>query len=264
MNLLLQSMKLILAIVWTSISFNLYSLPIEAQTNTPRPKPRINNASSKKQFQSRGIPPLPKGAGPRNPCSAMEAGVTALMPVTVEPSKTPGKSSEYWGGYTTQGHPTFWFYVPYAPKNIQPGTSIFTLFNRKNLTEYKANLVITGTPGIVSVSLPNEVEIKPGEWYESQLFLKVSCDNKFAPQTDFASGWVRRDSLITPIKPNSTTQQQLEIYLKDEMWFDALGILAEMKRENTKNQLWDETLKSIGLETIAGKRIVNCCTTRNQ
>jgi Domain of Unknown Function (DUF928) len=275
MNLPFKSVKIALAITWTLISILILPVSIEAQTNTPtlkpsnKPnpnsptKPKLTNQSNNWRRKS-PPPPDTKTAGPgRGGCPNMQNKLTSLIPIFREPdTEYLGKYIEHSEGYTTTEHPSFWFYVPYAADNII--SSNFVLFNEKGLIEYKTYLPKTGTPGIIKVSLPEKVKLKIGKWYKSKLHLQVYCDKGLPPQEDETAGWVRRDAISTTINPDLPMQQKLAIYVKENMWFDALEILGELKCKDPKNQDWNQSLKSAGLEVIANEQIVNSCTSKNK
>lgn len=270
MNLPFNLVKFVFGITWTLSSFAIFPALIYAQTNQSKPNSQSgSNHQTKptkktrtKQWASRGTPPDKKPAGPRGPCDATSKQLTALVPINYDIDAITGKPiidkdikhieqpvREYRGSYTSKERPTFLFYVPYKSENIK-----VSKFFLEGLTTYQADISITGTPGIVKVSIPNNKEpLKIGEWHQFRLYLEVDCDENLPPQMRETYGYVRRDVLKTTIKPNLLPQKKFDIYVKEEMWFDALEILADTS--NTNDERWKQLLNSAGLEKIAGEPI---------
>ncbi|MEI2579875.1 DUF928 domain-containing protein [Scytonema sp. PRP1] len=269
MSLPFKLITVVSASTWTLISVVICPLSIHAQTNTltsnPNKKPNPNNQTKPRQTNQsktwKRKQPAPSGpsAGPsRGGCPNMQKKLTSLIPVFQEPdTRYPGKYIEHSEGYTVAERPSFWFYIPYTPDQIV--SSEFILSNQKGLN--KAYVLITGTPGIIKVSLPDKVKLTIGEWYESKLKLTVFCSNGL--QEDETAGWVRRDAIRTTINPNLPLQQQLAIYINENMWFDALESVAKLKYKDPKNQDWNQFLKSAGLEAIINEPVIDCCTPKN-
>ncbi|MDJ0616525.1 MAG: DUF928 domain-containing protein [Calothrix sp. MO_192.B10] len=263
MNLPFYLVKFIFGITWTLSSFAIFPALIYAQTNQSKPNNQSgSNRQTKptkktrsKKWANRGTPPGKKPAGPRGPCDATSKQLTALVPINYDIDPLTGKpiedpitklpSREYRGSYTSKERPTFLFYVPYKSEDIK-----VSKFFLEGLTTYQADISITGTPGIVKVSIPNEKEpLKIGNWYEFRLYLELDCNENLPPQMRETYGYVRRDVLKTTIKPNLLPQKKFDIYVKEEMWFDALEILANAS--NINNGRWKKLLNSAGLEEIA-------------
>ncbi|BDA70121.1 hypothetical protein CAL7716_042870 [Calothrix sp. PCC 7716] len=189
----------------------------------------------------------PKGtvpAGSRRGCPQTQKPLTALVPVT----KFSDNTELRWG-LTTQDHPTFWFYVPYESKSVQ--TAKFSLRDRTNRTLYETNITLTGTPGVINVSLPSEApRLENNQWYRLYLFINISCAPNTPYQKDFAEAWVKRETLTPALSSElekASIQQKANIYAKNGIWFDAITTVAEERRQNSNDKQWNNLLQSAGL-----------------
>ncbi|RUT10223.1 hypothetical protein DSM106972_007180 [Dulcicalothrix desertica PCC 7102] len=189
----------------------------------------------------------PKGtvpAGSRRGCPQTQKPLTALVPVT----KFSDNTELRWG-LTTQDHPTFWFYIPYESKSVQ--TAKFSLRDRTNSTLYETDIKLTGTPGVINVSLPKEAPLlSNNQWYRLYLFINISCAPNTPYQKDFAEAWITRETLAPALSSElekATIQQKANIYAKNGIWYDAITTVAEIRRQNPQDKKWDNLLKSAGL-----------------
>jgi Domain of Unknown Function (DUF928) len=189
----------------------------------------------------------PKGtvpAGSRRGCPQTQKPLTALVPVTQFSDNTQLR----WG-LTTQNHPTFWFYVPYESKSVK--TAKFSLRDRTNRALYETNVTLTGTPGVISVSLPSTApQLENNQWYRLYLFINISCAPNTPYQKDFAEAWVKREVLTSALSSEiekATTLQKANLYAKNSIWYDAITTVAELRRQNPKDAEWNNLLQSGGL-----------------
>jgi len=199
--------------------------------------------------------------GDRSCRLVIQEPLTALMPVTEEADGTQLR----WG-LTTKEHPTFWFYVPYESKSIR--SAKFSLRNQAKQTVYETPITLTGTPGVISISLPSTAPpLEINEWYQSYLFVDISCAPDAPLEKDYAQGWVKRQELTPALKSEldqaTTPRQRAILYAKDGIWYEAVTTLAEVRRTDSKDDAWTKLLQSVGLDAIASEPIVNCCTPEN-
>ena len=103
---------------------------------------RIKNFTNIFRFvlPSGGAPGKRKDAASRD-CPVTAKPLTALVPRTNI-------------GLTISERPNFWFYMPYQPTSP---TEFILLDNKKNLV-YKTTFEVKNTPGIINISLPQNVE----------------------------------------------------------------------------------------------------------
>ncbi len=182
-------------------------------------------------------------AGSRGPCPDIQQPLTPLVLVTQESADS---DQQLRWGFTTQEHPTFGFYVPYAPESIR--SAKFSLQTRRGETVYEMPLSLTEIPGVISIVLPTTAAgLKKGEWYRSFLHVDVYCTPTTPAQKDSTFAWVKRkdvDSRLGELLGTATREEQAILYAQHGFSFEALMILAEGKNQ----QEWDDLLRFLGLE----------------
>ncbi len=264
MNKSLKPLKLTFAISLLSLGFTpIYLQPADSRTLMQRTglkrseELRLVQSSSPSPDQGAPEPSGTPPGGDRNPCPGIPKPLTALVPVT---KKTDG--SELRLGKTIQAHPTFWFYVPYESKSIK--SAKFSLRDDDGITIYDIPLNITGTPGVISASLPStKPSLEIGKYYQYYLSIEVYCTPNSPLETENVQGWVRREKLSTTLESQlagATPQQQAKLYAENKFWYEALRVLAELKTANQMNDEWANLLRSNTLEAIATESLVKCCT----
>lgn len=174
-------------------------------------------------------------------CKRTDKPLTALVPEN-------GK------GLTTAEHPSFWFYIPYAPKDIH--SIEFSLHDRNETTTlYRTSFPLNKTPGVIRIPLPPSPEhsLKLNESYHWRFI--VNCDRKATPEDNiFLDGWVTR------VQPSPNLQNQV-------LWYDALTDLAKRYLREPQNaelkKAWTELLKAVGLEELAQAPLVSAVSDTN-
>ena len=179
-------------------------------------------------------------------------------------ASTPG--TQYVLGLTTVEHPTFWFYVPYAPKNIN--SVKFVLLDEKDnlVTKEPIPISLSNTPGVISVSLPKtERPLLIGQYYH--WYFLIDCNPQSRSDDVAVEGLVQRiapkDELIRRLQ-TATPGQRVALYAQAGIWQDAVTTLGELKRAKPQDPVlaadWKDLLESVGLEDIATEAIAPCCT----
>jgi hypothetical protein len=207
------------------------------------PAPREAQPSS--QIMA-GLPPPPDTGTPdgqRTPggtrpeltvaCKQTEQPLTALIP----------KNGR---GLTTAEYPLFWFYIPYAPKDVH--SIEFSVHNRDETTTlYRTSLQLTKAPGVIGVPLPPSAEnaLKLNQSYHWYLIVNCQPTETFENHL-VLDGWVTR------------VQQSPDF---DVIWYDELTSLAKRylsEPQNTKvKNAWAELLRSVGLEGLTQAPLIN-------
>ncbi len=227
----------------------------------PGIKPVVNPSSFqlalKFSLPSRGAPGSRsrKGAGVRGSCPPLanpEEELTALVPGTNL-------------GLTVSERPTFWFYVPYSSNNHLAVE--FSLQDRdgKNLL-YPQNFPLAGTPGIVSIPLPETVSpLEVGKLYHWRFTVICDPSNRLDDLT--VEGGVERSLLTPELKSRlekATPRERIAIYAENGLWFDALTNLVELRRTKPQDEAlqqdWADLWREVRLEFITNKPIVPCCS----
>jgi hypothetical protein len=211
---------------------------------TPPPPPDI------------GKPQTTTGGGSRGECDfegepkqlteTEKQGLTALVP------------SSGWG-LTTSAHPTFWFYVS---DSRQLPAEFVLQDEATEETIYQTPLTVTGTPGVISISLPSTVApLEIGKRY--RWGIELLCNPQ---KTIFVEGLVQRVELSPDLKSQlkkATPQQRLALYAKEGFWYDALMVASELYRIDSQNANWATLLNNVGLDAIATQPLVDCCEIQN-
>lgn len=139
-------------------------------------------------------------------------------------------------GLSTRTNPTLWFYVPYAPTDLESAQFLLVNLDGKK-TLYQTPVQFSNTPGVVSIALPPGT-IAPDQsvrWY-----LRVNCKGNTKPKPDLQlNGWITRVPATTP-----------------NPWYDQLDQLAQRRLAqplDPKLQAdWQALLKTVKLEPLAG------------
>ncbi|MBD2519502.1 DUF928 domain-containing protein [Nostoc sp. FACHB-973] len=212
--------------------------------NTPPPPDDIDAPGNRSAGGKRGCEIIGNQSA-----GVKEKQLTALVPVYEQ------KDSAFVWGLTTTSHPTLWFYVPYLPKvNAE-----FALQDETRKIVYQTPISLSGTPGIVSISLPSTTPLleigKRYHWY-----LNIYCQPQQPPI--FIHGWIQKKALNSAVQnlvEKATPQKRVTIYANNGYWYDALTTAAELRRQDPKNTEWTNLLQTVGLADIATEPLVECC-----
>lgn len=189
-----------------------------------------------------GIPGRREGGGTRGDCLNSEQPLMALMPET-----------SY--GETVSAYPTFSWFVP----NVPAKAAEFVLYDEAGNEVYYTTFRVTGTSGILSISLPETADLQPlevGQNYE--WVFSLVCDEQDRSGDLFTTGWLRR------VEGDATLQQQLStvdvsdranVYAQAGLWYDALAELTAQYRAHPNDAAiasqWTQLLDSVGLAPFA-------------
>lgn len=161
---------------------------------------------------------------------------------------------------TVEERPTFWFFVPYKSNEAAKGEFVWQ--NEANNDVYRTSFSLSGTPGIVSVSLPSTVSLEVNKSYQS--YFKVYCSQQNLSNPVFVHGWVQRvvvkPDLEQLLKAAVSARSRVAIYAENGIWYSALTELAKLRQSEPKNTVfandWANLLRDVGLENLAQKPIV--------
>ena len=202
-------------------------------------------------FSQDGRPKDTAGGASRNGCQVKDSlTLTALMPETSVAK-------------TLAADPTFWFYVPHAL--TAKHTIEFVLKNDRDDYVYQTKFVEKISPGIVSLSLPPTVTLKVDRDYD--WYFLIHCTPQNNKRFAYVNGTIRR------VKPNltnklktTTPEERLFFYATEKLWYDAVTNLAQRAIANPQNKSlkndWHTLLQSVGLEKLAEKPFIPCCSAR--
>ncbi|MEH1966083.1 DUF928 domain-containing protein [Nostoc sp.] len=251
MNLDIRQLKLAFVISLVSLCFT----PVQAQPvkseilaswifNAPPPPDDINAPGNRVGGGKRGCENIDKQL-----TTSKEKLLTALVPVYQFPN------AELVFGLTITSHPTFWFYVP----DVTTVSTEFVLQNEAGQTVYQRPVSLSGTPGVVSISLPStasSLEIgKRYHWY-----FNIYCHQQQPPV--FVDGWIKRvepNAVLKSQLETATPKQRVALYATNGIWYESLTASAELRHIDPKRTDWTTMLQAVGLNDIASEPIVNCC-----
>jgi hypothetical protein len=228
------------------------------------------------QFAVRGeqTPPLQPGkpdtesGGPRfiQPIEDMDAPPTARVrsvrggcgssnQVSVTPLVPKNKI-----GWTVSDYPTFFFYLPQTDSELAE----FILEDESGNQIYQQELTIKNLSGVIGVSIPANTNVPPLEVGKSYTWkFTVVCDAQDRSSDQLESGIVRRVELSPDILSElekADPRLKTFIYAEKGIWQDALSNLAEARRANPNDPVfqtdWESLLDSVTLGEIAKEPIV--------
>lgn len=164
------------------------------------------------------------------------------------------------GGLTVADRPTFFVYVP----ETSAKTVLFVLKDETETEDYyyQKTIPIARTAGIISVKLPSDAPaMEIGKRYRWSFVLL--CGGDLRPDSPGIEGQIQRvaenPALSNQLK-NSSLLERAALYGKDGLWYDTLTSLAELRRsqpqDTTLAATWEDLLKSVGLEAIATKPLL--------
>ncbi|HBB35429.1 MAG TPA: hypothetical protein DDZ80_12255 [Cyanobacteria bacterium UBA8803] len=194
--------------------------------------------------------------GPRE-CAGEMITVTSLLPKVNEEELAQKKQIEL--ETTVDPHPTFFVYV--SQTSVEEVN--FTLLNEKgNRVIHSQTLALPGRPGVISVTIPEDVELEVGQSYH--WLFAVQCDPMDSAGNVTVEGWVQRvalDENLTKELNQVPESDRPQVYAKYGLWTDTLSSLAQL-RENAPNnsQLredWQALLQSVGLQEIANEQLIS-------
>lgn len=284
MKTLFQLMKWTLPTVLILGGVIQYPLLVKAQTQVPKSSQQpasSNKPTSSPRNQSRPIfrwtkPPAGLstisgrsiGMGSRNLCPDVQIPLMALVPFKERDSTKNSSnksvsvtSMDVWG-LTTDERPSFLFYVPYT-KDIANASAEFVLQDSQENEVYKNAVSLPAKPGVIGVNLASTIApLEVGKTY--RWFFKVNCSGQESASIPiYVEGDVQRINLTSSLANQIATaqpQDKIAIYAENGIWFDALNLLAQLRKANPNNAYlasdWQSLLESIRLGNLAKAPLV--------
>jgi Domain of Unknown Function (DUF928) len=261
-----KGQKLLIILIPILLVMGLFSNTLadwKPRTPVGNPKPR--------QIRPGGIyirwnPPKDTGApgrrqvragGSRDSCSDLidsqknEIGsLTALVPDKIE-------------GKINYEKPKFLVYLPY--KSQQKYNYEFVLRDENEEEVYKVKTAIKPQPGIITISLPDNISLQRNQtysWTFAFIFAEANtnCNPSQIRSAELVEGAISLDknppntTLLNKFK-TATIEEKITIYTEQGWWYDALINLAELRRKypNDANikAAWIALLKAENLEELA-------------
>jgi hypothetical protein len=184
-----------------------------------------------------GLPGRRQGGGTRGDCLHGDAPLIALMPDTNF-------------GQTLDEYPTFYWYIPDVPAE----GAEFVLLDEQDNEVYVADYQLSGQPGLIRLSLPDQAGLPPLEVGQNyRWYFSLICDRLDRSGDLFTEGWVRRieDPDLTEQAADLSEGDRAVLYAESGIWYDTLNILAQMRRAQPDSlaihESWSIFLDSVGL-----------------
>ncbi|MEM9214196.1 MAG: DUF928 domain-containing protein [Cyanobacteria bacterium P01_F01_bin.150] len=255
---------------------------IEAETASPsqgtsiQTSPIIFNAPPP---PGRGAPRGRRvGGASRGNCLNYE-GLTALVPVTDNPTASASSPNQLTWGQTTATNPTLWFY---SPEGLIPEVPI-ELVVQDGTDQYIAatTLEVEAAAGIIAVQVLPNLETNAGTTAVSTVTLPVDdllpwtfsiyCDPERSTAFVSVKGAIQRVTMngVMPfsgevdVNDRKRSLSQARTYAAAGIWHDALTIVATLHHAHPTDAeidaAWTDLLQQIGLESLAAEPIQDCC-----
>lgn len=219
--------------------------------------PDVSTVKDTKLKQSNPPPP------PNNPGSSSAGGrrdSTACPQDAIAATTAPGLtalSPTTKPGITLAERPTLLVFVPKTSAKIAE----FSLRDRKGSGVYRTTLALTNTPGIISLSLPAPAPaLEVGKQYLWSF--AVICNPNERVDDRFVTGTVQRtefDSTRLRQIRQASPQEQVALYQKANVWYDALAVLFELQRTQPNdpniNAMWREAIQSGGINIMMNSKL---------
>ena len=168
-------------------------------------------------------------------CNTLNDGLRALIPV-----ENPV--------LTATAYPTFLFYIPFGAEEVQFGEFSLLLWPGEEVRHYQTRFTLPGSPGIVSVTLPETPTTALVEGQTYRWYFQLYCKDGDGIQPDLTlNGAVQRVALT----PERTLQIQAAT---PDIWYDALASVAHrlqsFPQDSQLQTQWRELLQLINAEDV--------------
>ena len=195
---------------------------------------------------SRGL----RGGAARGSCLSNSDSLKLILPPVVSQQA----DDKVYSVSTIAAHPKFFVYIP----KTSAQKAKFTLSSENENNPVEATFALTGTPGIVSFSLPaNAPSLEVGKTYKWSV--QIVCETGDGDQggNPIAEGEIERiqppDTLVNIEKV--APSQRPKFYAEAQIWYDSVTTLAELQYSNPQNLIlkedWEDLLNSVHLNTVA-------------
>jgi hypothetical protein len=194
------------------------------------------------------------GTSRRDGCPSLKTPVTAIVP-------GEEKNNKSFLGATVAEYPTFWVYLPELPTNLRSGE--FVLQDEQGHDIYRTSLTLPSQAGIMGVRLPPNSQYALKQNSKYHWFFRVYCaDPQNKPEYFFVDAWLERVALTPQLQQQlkSAKSQEYKVYAANNLWYDAITNLAELRRTrsdvSTLTKDWTSLFKAVDLEELAGEPIL--------
>ena len=189
---------------------------------------------------SGSAPKRTAGAGVRGNCAP---GLTAIIP----------DSSV---SVTVNEETTFFVYIPQTDALLGKFSLNLSEDGSRNYTE---DVLLSGKPGMVSFTLPQEIAMAMDQVYDWKFTLYCDLPGATAglgsgeQRISNVSGQVQRVELTAEVEAKlakaTTPLDKAEVYAEAGIWHEAMALLSDVR--DSQPQQWQELLTSVGLDSLA-------------
>lgn len=180
----------------------------------------------------------PGGSRPQTNCPKTKLPLRALV-------ANNGKD------FTISEYPSLLFNVPYSDNQIR--NIEFALEDPEEITTvYRTAIKLTGKPGIVKISIPQELKysLKTNKDYRWNLILYCK-GNKTDEPDQYLTGWIRKVPMTSQLR-----KRKYQSYLKNNIWYDGIYLLAEKYFANPDDKklkaAWNNLSQSLKWDKLDG------------
>jgi len=216
------------------------------------------------QWENSLTPTPPGSSRPNNTEGGATRGEPDASDSCTEGNQRPIALVPYSGmGYTIAEYPTIFWYMPSTSASAVE--FVLTDANNREIYRTKYSLVnsdgsISSTPSIRSLTLPTAANLSPlkiNQEYQWQLALM--CDPGGDRGADIViSGAIKRvkpDPLLALRFSRATPQERLTLYADARLWYETLGTLVDLRREQPNDPnlaaAWKKLLDSVKIDKIS-------------
>jgi hypothetical protein len=219
------------------------------------PKPSTNAQIKRPEPPPGGPPTDTRGAGTMgSSCPKTTSPLIALAPV-----ESFGDRRPVWG-LTHEEQPILWFYLPYRLTDTQPGEFSLRDKNGKTITQ-----TITGVgaqTGVIGIRLP-----RLSDSYSNYLWnFTVRCDKEDSSKNKAVQGWIQRVDISPALaeqlkkQPPPSPLERYKLYLDNNLKFDALTSLAQLRMDKPNDEAgattWESLLRDWNFEDVSQAPVI--------
>ena len=207
-------------------------------------------------------------------CDGEKITTTALMPQVQAKDEESGKLQ--WvpaDAATVESHPKFFVYVSQTKKP----NATFTLYKETKQADgkiidesvHEETVALTGHPGIVSVSVPENIKLELNQRYH--WYFSIECNEVQSPtdtsvdksDNSYVEGWVQqiqKDPNLEAALKNAGEKGRPTVYTNYELWTETVSSLADLRQRYPNDQEvaadWQSLLDSVGLGNMAKEQLI--------
>lgn len=164
-------------------------------------------------------------------------------------------------GVTLKSHPTFLFYLPVMTAGTMPPPVEFVVRDLDDNDIYKVRFNTDGQGGIASISLPENSGVKGLELNKDYRWsVAIICQMNDRGRDIVTEGLIQRVAVPPELAPSvlqgKSVVEQAELLSSAGIWYDAVALLAEIRRDQPLNQ-WTSLLQAVELMDLLNQPLLD-------